>query len=73
MTKKDYIIIACEFANSLRIEREIEADGNDTHVAQVSLEVLANNLACKMALDNRRFDKQRFLTACGIKSPLLFD
>ena len=65
MTKKDYIIIANEIANMMRIEKEIEAEGNDTSVSQISLSVLAQKLACKMALDNPRFDKYKFLEACG--------
>ena len=68
MTKKDYELVAGQIANSLRIEREIAAEGNNTELAQLSLTVLAENLACKMVLENSRFDKERFLTACNIYS-----
>lgn len=52
MTRKDYIMIAEVFARSA---------GDDL------AKFLALNLADKLAEDNPRFDKARFLTACGVK------
>jgi hypothetical protein len=52
MTRKDYVMIAEVFARSA---------GDDL------AKLIALNLADKLAEDNPRFDKARFLTACGVK------
>jgi hypothetical protein len=52
MTRKDYIMIAEVFARSA---------GDDL------AKFLASNLADKLAEDNPRFDRARFLDACGVK------
>jgi hypothetical protein len=52
MTRKDYQLIAEVFARST---------GDDL------AKILAENLADKLEQDNPRFDKARFLTACGVK------
>jgi len=52
MTRKDYIMIAEVFAHSA---------GDDL------AKFLASNLADKLAEDNPRFDRARFLEACGVK------
>lgn len=58
MTKKDYIAIAEALANARA------ATGDDKHSA---LTYAANQLAAVLARDNPRFDRERFLTACGVK------
>ena len=57
MTRKDYILIA-EAIEAIR------ADFGDNPVA---LDVVAGELASALQADNSRFDKARFLTACGVK------
>jgi len=52
MTRKDYQMIAEVFARSA---------GDDL------AKILAENLADKLEIDNPRFDRARFLTACGVK------
>jgi hypothetical protein len=52
MTRKDYQLIADVFARSA---------GDDI------AKFLAVNLADKLEQDNPRFDRARFLTACGVK------
>ena len=57
MTRKDYQLIADVFANfgqMIELEETIGAD-------------LARNLADALQADNPRFDRDRFLTACGVK------
>jgi hypothetical protein len=54
MTRKDYIKIAIVIQTSWWGNSELKRD-------------FANNLADEFALDNPRFDKARFLTACGVK------
>ena len=57
MTRKDYVMIAevfAQFGNISTLEETIGAD-------------LARNLADALQADNARFDRARFLTACGVK------
>ena len=57
MTRKDYQLIA-DVINS------IQADFGDN---PVSLDVVASELSSALSQDNPRFDRARFLTACGVK------
>jgi hypothetical protein len=57
MTRKDYQLIAQVFANVGEIVELSETIGAD----------LARNLADALQADNPRFDRARFLEACGVK------
>lgn len=57
MTRKDYQLIAQVFANVGEIVELSETIGAD----------LARNLAEALQADNPRFDRARFLEACGVK------
>jgi hypothetical protein len=59
MTKKDYVVIAAVLD---RIRLDFDMDGDDT----VSLSLVAEELATALADTNPRFDRARFLTACGV-------
>jgi hypothetical protein len=50
MTKKDYVLIA----------ENIKA-----YVSELDRRALANAMAIRLAEDNPRFDRDRFLEACG--------
>jgi len=54
MTRKDYVIIADVIKN---LDECIDSDG---------LEALADNMADALESDNPRFDRARFLVACGV-------
>lgn len=57
MTRKDYVMIAevfAQFGNICNLEETIGAD-------------IARNLADALQADNPRFDRHRFLVACGVK------
>ena len=54
MTRKDYVVIA-EVIKNL-----------DECIDSYGLEVLADNMADALESDNPRFDRARFLAACGI-------
>jgi hypothetical protein len=66
MTRKDYVMIAgiikdCNLIPTLNKNKEnglIQAD---------ILFTVANQLAYKLEQDNPRFDRDRFLTDCGVK------
>jgi len=59
MTRKDYILIA----KAMKESRETEKKRNEP-VVDSAAHTLASYLAC----DNPRFDRQRFLRACGAVS-----
>jgi hypothetical protein len=58
-SKKHYIAIAREV-------REILADMDGNNAAIHAIGLLASRLACIFKDDNPAFDRQRFLTACGV-------
>ncbi len=60
MTRKDYVLIAETLADLMA---DFNNGGDDT----VSLTLVAVELAETLAKDNPRFDRDRFLTACGVK------
>jgi len=61
MTRKDYVMVA----DSIKASRE-NWEGF-TPDAQEAIDGLARSLASKLAQDNARFDRARFLDACGVK------
>jgi hypothetical protein len=59
MTRKDYILIA----NAIATARKVEL----ANAVLVSVEHLANTLATELEIENPRFNRATFLTACGVK------
>lgn len=55
MTKKDYKLIA----EVIREERDRGFKGQET-----TLQTLAEHLANKLAIDNPKFNREKFLAAC---------
>lgn len=62
MTKKDYELIAGAIYNQYSVE---------TGQSQQGIENVARLLAYKLELDNPRFDRNKFITACGIETEIL--
>jgi len=60
MTRKDYIMIA----EIIAFNQEQFVEGEDGHTL---LKILANQFANELQADNPRFDRARFLAACGVK------
>ena len=60
MTRKDYVLIAQTIA-------DLMSDFNNGGDDSVSLSLVAQELADTLAKDNPRFDRDRFLVACGVK------
>lgn len=54
MTRKDYVILADVIKNL------------DEVIDSYALEALAENMSDALAKDNPRFDRARFLVACGV-------
>jgi hypothetical protein len=59
VTKKDYELIA-------GVMERLSADFNNGGEDTVSLSLVAEELATALADTNPRFDRARFLTACGV-------
>ena len=60
MTRKDYQLISevfAKFGKIQQLDQSIDWTGED----------LARNLTDALQADNPRFDRARFLTACGVK------
>lgn len=61
MTRKDYVLIA----EALRITNgSIKVAPYD---AETALGLVAEVIADRLENENPRFDRERFLTACGVK------
>ena len=60
MTRKDYVLIADTIKNA----RKVVIVGEGTTL--VSVAHLAHTLATELEIDNPRFDRFRFLVACGV-------
>jgi len=60
MTRKDYIMIA----EIIAFNQEQFVEGED---GRTLLKILANQFANELQADNPRFDRARFLAACGVK------
>jgi hypothetical protein len=59
MTRKDYVMIA----DTIKTARKVELTNG---TVLVSVAHLANTLATELEIDNPRFDRARFLDACGV-------
>ncbi len=60
MSRKDYEAIAADIARSM--------DRTLSPHAEAVLRMLARDLAGTFEADNPRFDRDRFLVACGVKT-----
>lgn len=62
MTRKDYVKIAQVFALHMQVATETGAGEQ-----QETIEDLASEMAHMLHRDNPRFDRDKFLAACGVK------
>jgi len=64
MTRKDYVAIAAAIKDRVTIAQHIQGAAQRIgHYTE-----LAREIAEVMARDNPRFDRARFLKACGVQS-----
>jgi hypothetical protein len=59
MTRKDYVLIS----DAIKTARKVEGDMG---AVLVSVAHLAHTLATELEIDNPRFNRARFLDACGV-------
>lgn len=67
MTKKDYQLIADSVRRTIRVEEWTEKNQVKKYAKIKALRLVASDLAGSLYGDNPKFDRERFLTACGIK------
>jgi hypothetical protein len=65
MTRKDYELIAATLNAQALEYRSGTAFSHDDDVALEALLRIANSVADALTRDNPRFDRERFLSACG--------
>lgn len=63
MTKKDYVLIASVFNKAMQYTAD---EPRAMEAVKATVEVVADELADALEQDNPRFDRERFLTACGV-------
>jgi hypothetical protein len=61
MTRKDYVIIANAIRTQIELSKKYEEEES-----RAGAQNIAYDLAWKLSEDNPRFDRHRFLVACGI-------
>lgn len=66
MTRKDYKAIAGAIAQAKAHEIQMGAEGRDLAIIGFALESVAREIAKVLQADNPRFDRDKFLTACGL-------
>lgn len=67
MTRKDYVMLAESFVTG-KADALLAADNQDRRVCmEYGANIVAETLANRLAADNKAFDRDRFLTACGVK------
>ena len=69
MSRKDYTLIAA----TLKARRELILHDRAVEVgirgiAVTAIDHIARDLSINLAVENSAFDRQRFLTACGVSS-----
>ena len=64
MSKKDYILLASVIKDSTKKAETMS--GKKFCEATATLAVLAGKLADELQKENSKFDRSRFLTACGL-------
>lgn len=68
MTRKDYIAIAAAIKDAMQTEAYEDARLAAPSGASYFAFHVAVNIARVLAADNSRFDRDRFLVACGVQS-----
>jgi hypothetical protein len=62
MTRKDYVLIAQVIKTQIEMSDKFQEE-----LSKVGAQNIAYDLAWKLSEDNPRFDRARFLVACGVK------
>jgi hypothetical protein len=68
MTRKDYVAIAAVFQRRMNAWAPHQYETIAGPCVRIELEEVAATIADLLAADNPRFDRARFLKACGVQS-----
>ena len=63
MTKKDYMKLAQALKDSKPTDMQLQAD--NSNIALHEWHIVINHVSLVLEHDNPRFDRDRFLAACG--------
>ena len=63
MTRKDYVLIAQVIKAQIDMSDKFQEE-----LSKVGAQNIAYDLAWKLSEDNPRFDRSRFLEACGVNN-----
>jgi hypothetical protein len=63
MTRKDYVLIAQVIKAQIDMSNKFQEE-----LSKVGAQNIAYDLAWKLSEDNPRFDRSRFLEACGVNN-----
>lgn len=66
MTRKDYELIAKTFLAETSVAKAYASSTVEAFWTFQGFQVIANRLADALAKDNPAFDRERFLTDCGV-------
>jgi len=64
MTRKDYVLIAA----AIKARRDLASAARRSSEFLGGIDAAAETIAAALALDNQRFDLERFIKACGVQS-----
>ena len=67
MTRKDFELIAAAFRKSLQSDFHGDPKGRDSLNGILGVEFTARLVADALMSTNPRFDRDRFLKACGVR------
>lgn len=65
MTKKDYILIANAIKEVYEYQKDNDGNGSKA-IKQGAIKVVSESIADALKYDNERFNRTRFMTACGM-------
>lgn len=68
MTRKDYQLIAASVHRSMQAHGIGNKSTREVAGGDKALRLVATDLAASLAHDNPRFDRARFLAACGVQA-----
>lgn len=68
MTKKDYVLIAAAMSSSKPNRMHIAASAEYKDGCENQFRLACDMLATALQRENDRFDRTRFLAACGVAS-----
>ena len=66
MTKKDYIVIATAINNEIGLINYYGGSKETEKIVRIKCELLVISIANTLQKDNNKFNRDRFLKACGI-------